>query len=143
MRALRSIVALGAAVAVLTGCGPVGFACTAVGYISVARVMLTEPRPGLSLELCDGEGCTPGPAPGPAQIGATEGPLETGVVGLDGESDSGWSANLLGGQPVLGYRLTDATGTVVSEGYVDVEWVRIDGTEQCGGNREAHVVLPV
>lgn len=142
MRALRSLVAVVIATAMLTGCGPIGFACTAIGHSSIARITLADPRPGLSLELCDGGECTPGPVERPVEVGATEQPPQTGVTGLDGDSVSGWTASFLGGQPVLGYRLTDAAGTVVSEGSVDVEWVRIDGTERCGGNTEADVVLP-
>lgn len=140
MRAFRSLPAL-AAVCVLTGCAPLGLACSAVGYSSVVHVVLDDPRSGLLLELCDGEGCTPGPIEGPVKIGATEEPIPTGVFELAGSSTGGWTAHLSGGQPTLGYRLTDATGAVVGEGHVDVDWVRIDGTQQCGGNREARVTL--
>ena len=128
---------------VLTGCASsYPFACTAIGYGSTAYVALGNARPGLAIELCDGDGCIPGPVEMPVEIGATEEPADTGIFSLEGDSVTGWSAALLGGQPVLGYRLTDSTGAIVAEGYVDVDWVRVDGTEQCGGNREARVEIP-
>ena len=142
MRILRLVPLLAASLLMLTGCVPPFFACSAIGYGSVAHIELDEPRPGLQLELCDGEDCTPGPPEQPAEIGATEVPAATGVFALAGNSTDGWSANLLGGQPVLGYRLMDAAGTVIGEGTVDADWVRIDGSERCGGNRTAEIRLP-
>ncbi|WP_460781186.1 hypothetical protein [Microbacterium shaanxiense] len=50
---------------------------------------------------------------------------------------------ILGGEPTMGYRLTDETGVVVDQGHVNVDWTRIDGSEQCGGTRQAVVELPV
>lgn len=142
MRILRLAPLLVASVVLLTGCVPPFFACTAIGYSSVAHIELDDPRPGLLLELCDGEDCTPGPVEQPVELGATAIPEPTGVFGVTGDSANGWSASLLGGQPVLGYRLTDASGAVIAEGAVDADWVRIDGSERCGGNRTAEIRLP-
>lgn len=125
-----------------TGCAPPFVACPAIGWGSVARITLADPRPGLTLELCDGQGCEPGPRMTPVEVGATEEPTQTGVLSIKGNSSSGWSASVLGGESVLGYRLTDAAGAVIAEGEVDAGWVRIDGDERCGGNREARVLLP-
>lgn len=75
----------------------------------------------------------------PTEIGSTEKPVPTGVFGLTGDSGIGWPANLLDGQPVLGYRLTDGDGVVVVEGVTAANWERIDGTGQCGGNRLAEI----
>lgn len=143
MRLLKSLPVLLLSVALLTGCVPPFFACTAVGYSSVAHIELLEARPGLELELCEGEHCVPGPVEMPVEMGATESPIPTGVFELTGDSVNGWSASMNSGQPVLGYRLTDQDGTVVAEGLAEADWVRIDGTEQCGGNRAAEVQLPL
>jgi hypothetical protein len=141
MRLLKTVPLLLLSLVLLTGCVPPFFACTAIGYGSVARIELLEPRPGLELALCEGENCTPGPVEMPIEVGATETPTPTGVFELTGDSVSGWSASLNSGHAVLGYRLTGEDGAVVAEGVTEADWVRIDGTEQCGGNRLAEIQL--
>lgn len=131
---MKVVPLLAVSLVVLTGCVPPFFACTTIGYSSAARIELVEPGPGLQLELCDGEGCTPGPVESPIEMGSTETPISTGVFDLTGDSANGWSADLLGG-------LTDGGGAVVAEGFVEADWVRIDGTDQCGGNRLADIQL--
>ncbi len=66
---------------------------------------------------------------------------DTGVMTITGNSVSGWSAEFLGGQAAVGYLLKDATGAVVAHGVVDVDWVRVGGTERCGGPREAQIEI--
>lgn len=132
---------------VLTACVPPGFVCTTVGYSTVAQIVLAEPREGVSLELCDGESCEPGQPMMPEEIqpaGTSREPVvDTGIMSIRGDGVTGWSADMLGGHPMLGYRVTDASGVVITEGSVEVEWVRVGGTEQCGGPREARIELPV
>lgn len=127
----------------LAGCAgiPAPFACPAIGYSSVASIRLSEPATGLQLELCSGSDCTPGPVEMPVQIGSTATPLPTGILRLDGNSETGWTATLLDAPTQMGFRLSDGDGTTVREGAVDVEWTRVDGTEQCGGNQEADIVI--
>ena len=130
----------------LTGCtGIFPVACPAVGYSSSATITLQSPRSGLTLEVCDGEGCEPGPPAEPLRIGGEVEPRDDGdFAELSGSSLDGWSAVfMIGGEPVLGYRLTDEADVIVGEGHMPVDWVRIDGSEQCGGNREARITLPV
>ena len=141
MRLLKILPLLLLSLMLLTGCVPPFFACTTIGYSSVAHIELLEPRPGLELALCQGEGCTPGAVEMPIEVGSTESPMPTGVFELTGDSSNGWSAALNSGQPLLGYRLSDEDGSVVAEGVTEADWVRIDGTEQCGGNRLAEVRL--
>lgn len=64
-------------------------------------------------------------------------------IGLEGDSVAGWTATLLDSSAAMGYRVSDAAGAIVQEGILHVDWVRIDGTEQCGGNRHADVVIDV
>ncbi len=142
MRLVKTVPVVLLSIALLTGCVPPLVTCSAVGYGSIVRVQLVEPRPGLELELCEGVGCAPGPVERPVELGATESAVPTGVFQLSGDSLTGWSASMNSGEPVLGYRLTDDEGNVLSEGITELDWVRIDGTEQCGGNRVAEVQLP-
>lgn len=130
---------------VLTACaGVLGtFACAAIGYSSVASIRLSEPTAGLRLELCSGSECTPGPVEMPVEVGSTATPLLTGILQLDGNSEAGWTATLLTAPSQMGFRITDGNGATVKGGYVDVDWVRIDGTEECGGNHESDIVIPL
>ncbi|MFG6277599.1 hypothetical protein [Microbacterium sp. 5K110] len=123
----RSVVglALVGALLPLTGCVPPMVACPAIGYSSTLFLDLDTPTTGLALELCDGEGCTPSPT-------SDFEPTETAT---------GWVVSPLSAFEVVGYRVTDATGTVVREGSVRPDWKRIDGSERCGGNTEARVIL--
>ncbi|KQP67822.1 hypothetical protein ASF40_20030 [Microbacterium sp. Leaf288] len=127
----------------LTGCAsfPIPFACPAIGYSSAASVQLSAPTAGLSLELCSGEDCLPGPVEEPVKVGSTATPIATGVFGLEGDSVGGWTATLLDSPALMGYRVSDADGAIVQEGIIDVDWARIDGTEQCGGNQHADVII--
>lgn len=143
MRLIKTLPVLVLSLVLLTGCVPPFAACPAVGYGSIVRIQLGEPRPGLELGLCEGVGCVPGPVERPVEVGATEPAAPTGVFDLTGDSATGWSASMNSGQPVLGYRLTDDEGIVVADGTTELDWVRIDGTEQCGGNRVAEVRLPL
>ncbi len=127
----------------LTGCVPLPtpFACSAIGYSSVAEIKTSEPEAGLLLELCSGLGCIPGPAEAPAQVGSTATPTATGVFELTGNSETGWIAVLLDAPTDMGFRLTDSAANTVTEGSIDVIWERVDGTEQCGGNQRADIVI--
>jgi hypothetical protein len=143
MRMPRIALLLLASVVVLTGCVPFGFACTTIGHSSVVHVTLAQPQPGLDLELCAGADCRPGPPDQAVHLGATEVPETTGIFGLSGSSETGWTASI-GAEPrPLRYRLLDLAGALVASGEVDVTMVRVDGTEQCGGSTEGRVELPV
>ncbi|WP_334148390.1 hypothetical protein [Microbacterium sp.] len=143
MRMPRIALLLLASVVVLSGCVPFGFACTTIGHGSVIHVTLAQPRPGLDVELCAGAGCIPGPPDQGVQLGATEVPASTGIFGLSGSSETGWTASIGAEPKPLRYTVLDATGAVVASGEADVAMMRIDGTEQCGGNMEGMIELPV
>ncbi|WP_127818729.1 hypothetical protein [Microbacterium sp. CPCC 204701] len=160
MRALRVLVIAASAAVTLTACAPFGgFACTAVGYSATARVTLEEPVAGVTLEMCGGDACEPRPVmageaaplkwasptdlaiptatPSPAR------PADAEMIDLTGNGRRGWSATFLDGRSTLGYRLTGADGTLISQGHLDVEWKRVGGSAECGGPLEADVELPV
>lgn len=125
----------------MSGCTWPVFACPAIGYSSIVSVTLEQPQPGLTLELCDGEGCEPGGAQLSFSDESELDPNATGITALSGDSEKGWEAWVLNGKPVLGYRLSDAAGKVLTSGSVDTDWVRVNGNEQCGGNRQSEVSL--
>lgn len=128
-------------VATISGCTLPVFACPAIGYSSIVSVTLEKPQPGLTLTLCDGEGCEPVGAQ-LSSGGETEpGSSTSGVMSISGDSENGWEAWMWAGKPVLGYRLSDSAGNEVASGFVDTTWVRVSGSEQCGGNRQAEVTL--
>lgn len=77
----------------------------------------------------------------PVRTTPTSVAADTGVLRITGDSTSGWSATFTGGQPVIGFRITDGAERVIREGYVDADWVRVGGTERCGGPREAGITL--
>ncbi|WP_106815720.1 hypothetical protein [Microbacterium timonense] len=144
MRKILAAGALGTGLLALASCGSIPpFACAAVGYSSVAFIQLDVPAPDLHLELCSGADCMPGPVEMPVEVGSTAPSVATGIFGLEGDSEAGWSATLLNSPPEMGFRVIDAAGTTIAQGAVEVEWVRIDGTEQCGGNHEADIVIPL
>lgn len=141
--AFAAVIAASASLTACTEIFPV--VCPAVGYSSTATITLETPRPGLTLEVCDGDGCVPGPPAEPLRIGDKVESRDDGpYTDLSGSSLDGWQAVfMIGGDPVLGYRLTDDTDVVAGEGHVPVEWVRVSGSEQCGGHRTATVELPL
>lgn len=153
-------VALAAAVVVAAGataaCAPLPFACTTIGYSSTLTVTLADPRDDVALELCLAEGCTPRPvdeiaSDEPIEICQTEACItatpdgsaqgDDGHWALEGgDGLDGWTITIISGD-VVGYRLLAADGTVLAEGEVEPDWVRVGGSEQCGGPAEAEVVL--
>lgn len=120
---------------------------------------LAEPRDDVELELCLVDGCTPWPVgvlPSDEPIepcgdgcwtqapASGDGPdvAADGQWFLEGgDAVDGWTISVLSGGDVVAYRLLDATGTVLADGEVQPDWVRVGGTEQCGGPTEAQVVL--
>ncbi|MFJ4158401.1 hypothetical protein [Microbacterium testaceum] len=112
----------------LSSCSALSPVCPAIGYSSTLTVETALPSPDLLLSLCAGADCTP----------------EEGVEGpfLSGDAETGWTASFFSGDTrVIGYRLTDATGAMIAQGHVEPEWVRVDGTAECGGNTRATLTI--
>lgn len=137
-------VALAAAVVVAAvataACAPLPLACTTIGYSSTLTVTLADPRDDVALELCLSDGCTPAPLD---QLSSDEAFAEGRFGEASGDGVDGWTVVLGGGGDVVGYRLLDADGTVLAEaeGELEPDWVRVGGSEQCGGPAEAELVL--
>lgn len=142
----------------MTACAPLPLVCTTVGYSATLTVTLAEPRGDVELELCLVEGCTPRPVDEqvpdqPIEICETEAcitaaPEESEQIAAggqwmlqEGDGVDGWTISVVGGGDVVAYRLLAADGTVVAEGESRPDWVRVGGSEACGGPHAAEVVL--
>jgi len=126
-RVLNAAIALLVAVT-LTACSPFDRVCPAIGYSSTLIVTPASPASDLHLEFCSEPGCIPGATTPEAMV--------------SGDGVSGWTITfLISDTDVFVYRITDAAGAVISEGSVAPEWVRVDGSAECGGNVEARVTL--
>lgn len=158
MRRLGFVAATALAASATVACMPLPVVCTTVGYASVLTVTPAEPRPDISLELCVTEGCTPrafdeAPSDQPIEVceteecitGAPEEPAASADDGIwqieSGDGRDGWTVSIFSGGTVVAYRLLDADGALLAEGEVEPDWVRVGGSEQCGGPAEAEVVL--
>ena len=139
MRRLGLVATTALAASSTAACMPI--ACTTIGYSSTLTLRLAEPRDDAILELCVTAGCTPRPIddPTPAAPDADEGIWSS----VDGGGDGvvGWTISIMTGGPAVVYRVLAADGTVIDDGEVEPDWVRVGGSEQCGGPAEAEVVL--
>ncbi|GAA4046572.1 hypothetical protein [Agromyces indicus] len=151
MRGYRLLPVLAVTAVALTACAPLGedddVDCPAVAYSNTARLTLSEPRSGLLLELSREDSSEPDSTKTPVEFRRTgDQPLqvveETGVDDLTGDSATGWTAQLVGAYPTLLYRIIDDSRTMVAEGSVEVDWVQVGGTPECGGPMEADITLP-
>ena len=146
----------------LTGCtgsfGGFGFACPAIGYISLVHIELVgNADEVIDVRLCDHDGnCSalatdPRPVEDaaldvidPDQLG--EQPVESSpeptrvevIYFATKENGASWSVNMPFGVPddvvVTAYR---ADGSVAGETSSALEWKRVGGSAQCGGPMEA------
>ena len=153
--------------ALVTGCTggfPFEFACPAIGYVSTVRVELVGNAEDVAeVRLCDGDGDGDGNCSAPAAEPRMEdAPLvviepddldelvtEPSPVPTREEvpyfatknDENSWSMDVLSGLPsdvvVTAYR---ADGSVAGETSSTLEWVRVGGSEQCGGPMETSPV---
>ena len=115
-----------------TGCGGPEARST-IGWLHTLTVRLAEDWPpgedrGVAVRCSDPGGCSD--VPGGAA--ALEQPLTGGTARIT------FGVNSPG---ALVLRISDAGG-VLTEHEAAPEWVRVGGTERCGGPREAEVVVP-
>lgn len=108
-------------------------ACPAIGYADLLEVVLTGDTEEVHhLQVRDGGGDVWQP------------PLPTGpdaqdpAVAASREGDT-WSFSLFLRTNPVGLRALDETGAVLAETERSVDWVRVGGSEACGGPREARV----
>ncbi len=117
---------------VLSGCGLVPVACSAVGWTNT--IVVTGPAEGVTaVDLCDDRGC------------GADGASRADLSGIQPPSVDGadWTFSLpdMSTPDVVSVRATRADGTVIVRDGVAVEWTRVGGSEQCGGPGEARIDL--
>lgn len=117
----------------LTGCVP--FACPAIGWSNTLTVQLDGDASAVDqVQLCTDAGCA-----SDEDVDMT-GPL--GFVSVEAQDGDSWTFSV--GMTRL-ERFTVRTlagdGTVLSDTEVTPEWVRVGGSEQCGGPGEATVTV--
>ncbi|RLV55513.1 hypothetical protein D9V41_10495 [Aeromicrobium phragmitis] len=126
------IVAGAASLGVLAACSPSGTACTTIGWFNEVSVQFDgESSPVASVELCVDGDCAP-PGQGHPSPDATLAPPET----------QEWVFTTNMSTPdVLTVRAYRPDGTILAEEHVQPEWVRVGGTEECGGPHLATVTV--
>jgi plasmid stability protein len=117
----------------LTGCAP--SACPAIGWSNTLTVQLDGDASAVDqVQLCTDDGCAP------AEEFDPSGPL--GQVTVEGSDGDSWTFSLGMTRPEqLTVRALAADGTVLSDTQVSPEWVRVGGSEQCGGPGKATVAV--
>ena len=134
---LFTAVLLAGATVGLTGCTPLPSACPAVGWSNALTVELEGDTSGVSeVQLCTDDGCAPAENIDPT------GPL--GQISVAGRTGDTWSFSTgMTNLDALTVRTIAADGAVISETEVTPEWVRVGGSEQCGGPGEATVTVQI
>ncbi|GHE09424.1 hypothetical protein [Klenkia taihuensis] len=157
-RQVRAVL-LAAGVLGTAGCGAGDTVCPAIGYGSVLVVELSRDWPagsGRSVELDCDPACplpvvlldqpTPIPVPGmpgtpAAPTSSTPAPAPDDPV-LELDDDGTARLALYVERPGEVTARVRQNGAVVAEVTVRPEFVRVDGTAECGGNAEARIVVP-
>ncbi|MGH3588128.1 MAG: hypothetical protein ACRDQ0_17625 [Pseudonocardia sp.] len=110
---------------------PPGQACPAIGYSSVLEVTLTGDTSAVAhLQVRDGDRWQP---PFPSGPDATAPAIPSS---RDGDT---WAFTLFYPPNPIALRAVDEGGDVIARTEVDVDWVRVGGTAECGGPMEGHV----
>lgn len=127
---------LGGSMIALSGCSSPEVLCPAIGYSSTLSVQFSGDTEQLAdVVVCGGPDCEEADAlQDPGLWTRAEQPL-TG--------QGSWTAVLFSPGVPLVVRALDAQGGVLLETHVEPEWVRVGGTEECGGPAEAGVVLEI
>lgn len=141
--------------AVLSGCsGPIMNACTAIGWANTLTVTLDGGTDDVSLvQLCiDDECSTPAPSQpyfGEPAPGETLGPEDLETYTPDPRAvelsyfaskinDHSWEIALSMSSPEnVTLRAFSASGRVLADEDMTLNWVRVGGSERCGGPEEA------
>ncbi len=131
--------------AVLSGCsGPIMNACTAIGWANTLTVTLDGGTADVSLvQLCIDDECS---IPAPSDI---LGPEDLEMYTPDPRAvklpyfaskinDHSWEIDLSMSSPdKVTLRAFSANGIVLAEEDMTLSWVRVGGSERCGGPEEA------
>ncbi|MFF2832818.1 hypothetical protein ACFVSK_13725 [Cellulosimicrobium cellulans] len=108
-------------------------ACPAVGYANLLEVVLTGDTGDVAhLQVHEGDEHAvwqPSPATGPDAA-------EPSVPPRDGDT---WTFTLFYPPDQVGLRALDEAGEVLAQTEKNVDWVRVGGSEECGGPMEGRI----
>lgn len=135
---LMGVAGLAAAVA-LTGCGSGEIACPAIGWINELTITLDGDLSDVAdVKLCIEDDCAPAEG--------TDIPEElTEVAFTDQDASTGTWVFTTGMSTPDQFivRVYAADGTVLSNTQARPQWVRVGGSEQCGGPGEAALAVHI
>lgn len=125
--------AAGAGLAVVLGLsGCTSGVCPAIAYIHELTVELGgETAAAAEVQLCTLDGCAPAD-----DVDQT---VPLGFVRVESQDEDTWRFNLDTAPDALTVRVLASDGTVLSDTLVTPDWVRVNGSAQCGGTNEATV----
>jgi hypothetical protein len=144
---LRGAVAAGAALS-LASCGYfIGTdprACPAIGWSSTVEIELSGSTDGVALvRVCADKACAGAPPPADTSPAPTDGLWPT-VQNAEKVDDDSWSlAMFTSTEGDVTVQALSATGEILVEKATDLAFVRVGGTEECGGPTRAQVALEI
>ena len=110
--------------------------CPTIGYIHELTVELGGEAAGVAeVQLCADDICSR------AEGADHAGPL--GLVSVSGHDQNTWRFDLDKTHDALTVRTLASDGTVISDTLVTPEWVRVNGSVECGGRNEAIVEVEI
>jgi len=121
-----------------TGCMVAeGEVCPAIGWVDTLTVRIVgDPAQVADVKLCTEAGCAPS-ATGPAPPGLQA------VSLIPGAGAGEWRFALVTRPAEFSVRAYDRDGTVLHDAPAAPDWIRIGGSERCGGPSEATVEVEV
>ncbi len=119
----------------LSSCSGSAQACTAIGWSNALIVQFEGESAEVSdLELCADPNCSSEDAGRSAELTMVE------LSPREGPDDP-WRFILSGGLDPLYVRVLGAEGAVLTVTPIEPDWIRVGGSERCGGPHEATVTI--
>ena len=140
-RWMLAVSAVAVMAALLTGCGMIGpVACPAIGWMNTLTVEVEQPADQVAkLHLCAGADCEELDVASGAGGSAPD-----SLARFDSRVGDRWVFTLdMGAPDEMTVTALDAAGGVLVEQPVTVDWVRVGGSEQCGGPSEGTATVSV
>lgn len=124
------------AVSTASGCaGPLPDACPAIGWFHTLSVELTGDVGAVAVvRLCVEDACAPGP-----EADGFPGAVQRAVS----PDDDTWTFQVSELPAEFSVRVLGEDGDVLADVPAAPDWVRVGGTERCGGPHEATMIVEV
>ena len=123
----------------LAGCSSPGGVCSAVGWINKLTITLTGDLSDVAdVKLCVEDQCAPTDNSQPSEALA-----QVTHAQQDGSTGTWIFMTGMGSPADFTVRVYAADGTVLSDAQSAPEWVRVGGSEECGGPGEATLTVNI